>query len=484
MNLYIGKNYLSFLENSIIIGIIMIFSFSSCTKLVEVNGPTTSVNKDYVYNSDATAVAVLNGIYAKMSSGALLDGPNVCSFMPLFPGLSADEFTLFANTGTNIQAFYINALTNTTSPNIWSNTYPYIFTVNSAIEGLETSTGLTPAIKKQLMGEAKFLRAFFYFYLVNLYDNVPLVLTTDYKVNSLISRTDKEDVYKQMIIDLKDAITLLSEDYLDTNVKNVTNERVAPVKWAADALLARVYLYHKDYADAITESNLVINHSALYSLVSLDEVFLANSHEAIWQLTPVNNGWNTEDARLFILPSSGPNDAWPVYLSNNILNAFELGDMRRSKWVDSVILESDGITYYFPYKYKNAVLDNPVTEYKMMLRLAEQYLIRAEAKSEQGDLDGAIMDLNKIRNRAGVDNYNGEINKAQVASAILHEREVELFSEFGHRWLDLKRTNNIDGVMATVAVQKGGSWTSDFKLYPISDYDLQYDKNLVQNPGY
>lgn len=483
MNLYIG-NYLPFPPINNIAIVILILTFSSCTKLVEVTGPATSINKDYVYNSDATAVSVLNGIYAKLSSGSLTEGGNITSFMPLYPGLSADEFTLFANIAGNIQSYYINALASNTSPNVFSTTYQYLYTVNSAIEGLNASTALTAAVKTQLLGEAKFLRGFFYFYLVNLYGDVPLILSTDYAKNGTMPRTDKDEVYKQIITDLKDAEQLLSDDYLDVNVKNVTNERVAPIKWAASAFLARVYLFHNENENAITLATSVINHSVLYSLVSLNNVFLANSQEAIWQLSPVNNGWNTEDARLFILPSSGPSSSWPVYLSDNLLNAFESSDMRRTAWVDSIISESDGTIYHFAYKYKSAEFNNPVKEYKMVLRLAEQYLIRADAKAGQGDLYGAIDDLNTIRNRAGLNNYDGEISETAVKSAILHERQVELFSEFGHRWLDLKRTNTVDAIMSEVASQKGGSWTSDAKLYPISDYDLQYNTNLTQNSGY
>ncbi len=100
--------------------------------------------------------------------------------------------------------------------------------------------------------------------------------------------------------------------------------------------------------------------------------------------------------KLFILPASGPDpNSRPVYLSNNLLNSFEPGDIRRSEWVDSVI--SGHITYYYPFKYKVNKAGAAVSEYLMMLRLGEQYLIRAEARAQQGKTADALSDINTIR---------------------------------------------------------------------------------------
>lgn len=469
--------------NCKLLWVILILSvFFSCSKLAEVDGPTTNINKDNVYKTDATAEAVLNGIYATMSASRLIDGNSINSFMNLYPELSADELTLWGAIQGNLQSYYINTLNNGTGPNVWSVTYPFIFTVNSAIEGLTASSSLTPSVKKQLLGEGYFLRAFYYFYLVNLYGDVPLITGTDYKVNTVMSRTHKDKVYDQIFVDLNAADSLLSEIYLDINVQNVTSERIAPIKWAADALLARAYLYTKQYSKAETAASLVINNSSLYKLVSLDDAFKSNNSEAIWQLQPVNSGWNTEDARLYVLPKTGPSDSWPVYLSNSFLNAFEENDQRRVNWVDSVIVNNT--IYYYPAKYKSANYGDPVTEYQVVLRLAEQYLIRAEARAQSSNLDGALEDLNIIRSRAGLENYSGSINKEEIIISILHERQVEYFTEWGHRWLDLKRTGLVNDVMSIATQGKGGIWKSTAQYYPISNYELRYNPNLIQNEGY
>src|SRR5207244_6787281 len=114
-----------------------------------------------------------------------------------------------------------------------------------------------------------------------MFGDVPLALTTDPETNVLLSRTPKAQVYDQIKTDLKDAEELLSGNYLDATLLKTTSERVRPTKWAAAALLARVYLYTSDWANADAQATQVIN-SGLYSLPSaLNDVFLKNSNEAI-----------------------------------------------------------------------------------------------------------------------------------------------------------------------------------------------------------
>ncbi|HWK08129.1 MAG TPA: RagB/SusD family nutrient uptake outer membrane protein [Puia sp.] len=463
---------------------LFIFPQSSCTKLVEVEAPVTSTSEVNVYTSDATAAAVLTGIYTNISNSYFSNG-GIAS-LSLFAGLSADELKLYnGSTNTTYIRYYTNALS--TSPpliaDFWNAFYPVIFIANSAIEGLANSNSLTPAIKQQLVGEAKFIRAFCYFYLVNLYGDVPLITGTDYTVNAVFFRTLKSRIYQQIIADLKNAQTLLSSNYLDATLLNITDKRVRPTQGAAAALLARVYLYTGDWVDAEAEATNVITNTGAYNLINdLNSVFLANSKEAIWQLQPVGAGVNTPDGLLFIIPIAGLNNGPnPVCLNTNLLNSFETGDQRRTYWIDSVRVNS--ATYYYPYKYKINTPNVSITEYEMIFRLSEQYLIRAEARAQQGNISGAKNDLNIIRNRAGLASITAA-DKASLIIAIQHERQVELFTEWGHRWLDLKRTGTVDAVMNVVTPLKGGVWRTNWQWYPISLYELQHDQNLEQNSGY
>jgi hypothetical protein len=119
----------------------------------------------------------------------------------------------------------------------------------------------------------------------------------------------------------------------------------------------------------------------------------------------------------------------------------------------------------------------------MVLRLAEQYLIRSEARALLGNINGSQADLNVIRKRAGLANTTAADKNALVA-AILHERQVEFFSDWGTRWLDLKRTNNADALMSIITLKKGGTWQATDKLYPLPFIELQRGPSLLQNLGY
>jgi hypothetical protein len=463
----------------LLIGILFL---SACNKLVEVNPPVTSTNAGLVYASDISATAGLTGIYTAMSQDGVINGP---ASLSLYPALSADELTLFSEvTDPAYIGYYQNSLTSVNPGNFWSSIYSsnYIYAANAAIEGLDASSSLTPAVKQELLGEAKFIRAFCYFYLVNLYGDVPLVLTTNYKINASIGRTDKADVYKQIILDLKDAETLLGDNYLDVTLLRTSSERVVPNKWAAKAMLSRAYLYTNDWVNAETEASNVINNTALYDTVSVNDVFLVNNRESIWQLQSVNGAFaNTSDALLFILHVTGPNNSGsPVYLSESLKNSFELGDKRKDAWLDSVNVA--GTTYVYPAKYKLNQMASISSERTVILRLAEQYLIRAEARAKQTNLAEAVLDLNLIRRRAGLPPTTAS-TQADLLNAILHERQVELFIEWGHRWLDLKRTGNADAILKPI---KGSNWQTTDQLYPIPQSDIDKNPSLKgkQNPGY
>jgi len=457
----------------------------SCKKLTTAEAPVTSVNAGNVYNNDGTAASVLTGIYASMASFNQGFNQSITTIY-LYQALSADELTLYNTNDLVLEPYYTNSLTSTT-PTVWDDLYYFVFIANAAIDGLNSSSGLTPAVKQQLLGEAEFVRAFCYFYLVNSYGPVPLVVTSNYKTTAGLGRAAATQVYEQIVADLEDAQINLSAFFLKSDAKTPDNsgvpERVRPSRMAATALLARVYLYVGNFPGADSAASAVIGNSD-FSLDSLNSVFLKNSTETIWALQPVGVGVNsnTGDGDIFNLPSTGPN-TFPneVYLSNNLLASFEPADGRRTNWVDSVV--GGGVTYYYPYKYKIGAVNKTTQEYIMVLRLGEQYLIRAEARAHEGNLTGAAGDLNTIRSRAGLPN-TAAASQADLLSAVLHERQVELFTEWGHRWFDLIRTNNVGTVMSVVAPQKGGTWDSHDELYPIPQSEITLDSKLVQNTGY
>lgn len=471
----------------IILGLLIVNIITGCKKLVEVNPPDTRITSEVVYNSDATASSVLTGLYTKISSASALSGD--FQNLSFFGGLSADELNLWnGSTDENFFRYYSNNLSSMQGSGFspWENVYVYIYTCNSAIEGIEASSSLSQDVKKQLLGEAKFMRALFYFYLVNLYDDIPLVTSTNYKVNERLHRSKKNEVYKQIISDLEDANVFLSDKYLKSDAITPyavgVEERTRPTKWAATALLARVYLYMQDWLQGESRASDIINNTELFTLESLSNAFIKNNREAILQFQPVNSGWNTEDAKTFIIPSTGLSNNNPVYLSNSLINSFEENDKRKEEWTN-VYIDNNGNEFYYAYKFKSAQLNAPVTEYEMVLRLSEQYLIRAEARTQLGKLTEALQDLNAIRRRAGLKDTTAS-DKNTLLNLIYHERQVELFTEWAHRWLDLKRTHTIDSVMKIITPLKGGTWEQTDQLYPIPVNELQRNPNLVQNIGY
>jgi hypothetical protein len=469
--------------------IVLVFIFlntlSSCKKQIEVDVPFTSFNADNVFTTDATAIAAVTSFYPNISVKSLSGALGLQS-LPFITGLSADELALYSpSPNANAVGLYTNNLTPATSPSVWNFSYQAIYQANAAIEGLNKSTTLTESIKKQLLGETKFIRAFYYFYLVSLYGDVPLALSTDYKINSLLARATADKVRQQIVEDLLDAKTLLNNNYLAADLLSSTAEKIRPNKWTATALLARQYLYMGDYANAEAQSTELIN-SGLYSLTTLNGTFLKGNGEAIWQLQPVNTGWNTEDARTFILPSTGPNTStYPVYISKRLQNSFEPSDVRKTSWMDSVKVGTD--TFYYAHKYKSATQNASVTEYNTVFRLAEQFLIRAEARARQNNMQGAIDDLDKVRVRAGlvaITISNPGISQSALIDKVFHERQVELFTEWGHRWLDLKRTGKVNSTMGIEAPLKGGSWETTDQFYPIPTSELITNPNLTQTEGY
>jgi hypothetical protein len=472
-----------------LIFILLLLQTTGCKKFIKIPPPDNQLVPASVFNNDASATAALVSIYGnmQMSSNSF--------FMTYQPGLLADELTNYSS-DAEVISYYQNGMTANTSAfyfGPWMSAYPYIFQLNSILEGLEQINGVSSPVKGQLMGESKFLRAFWYFYLTNCYGDIPLATTTEYKTNAKLSKSTQAEVYKVIVQDLKEASELMNENFIDASDTTVTTERTRPNKWAALGLLARIYLYTGRYVDAESIASLVIDNSNLFSLQNdLNAVFLKNSSEAIWQLAvPLPTGINTQEGNSFILtgaPRSFGNGL-SCALSDRLLNSFEINDNRKASWVGT-FTTSDSITYYFPDKYKiDGVHTDPnnIQEYTMVLRLAELYLIRAEARVFTEDFEGAILDLNIIRSRAGLPNYAGNIDAPSLKRAILHERQVELFAEWGHRWFDLIRTNTIDEVMgapSNVTQLKGGTWEPYKKLYPIPFSEIQSNANLSQNIGY
>lgn len=446
---------------------------SSCKKFLTIPLPVNTIAGTDAYVSDQSTSGVLDYIYSNLK-GNFSNNTGI----GYNSGLYTDELQNINISGIQSRAFYSNVITGDQGGSWWIQLYQLIGVANTTIEAMHSSS--LPN-RNQWLGEALFDRALCYYYLVNLYGDVPLALTSDYKVNNQLSRMPKATVYSQIVADLKQAQGLLVAGYLDYN-GNTTTDRARPNLAAATALLARAYLSQGDWVNAEAQATSLINNTA-YKLETLTNVFLNTSRENIWGLLPFGSNLTVGDAAAYIIVPGGALINVNVALNPLVVQSFENGDLRLTNWVGSASLGTPAVKYYYAYKYKVTASITSPKETLIMLRLAEQYLIRAEARARQNNLTGAAADVNVIRNRAGL-SVTGAATQADLLTAILQERRVELFTEQGHRFFDLKRMGQIDAVMNTVSPQKGSAWQSYMQYWPIPISETLKNPNLTQTPGY
>lgn len=439
---------------------ILILMLYSCDSFVEVDLPKSQLTNTAVFQNYTTANAAMADIYAKIRDKGLLTG--TVSGISNQLGYYTDELTFYGTSTNPAFAFYSNSVlpSNTTVSTMWNNTYNQIYAVNSVLEGIAVSDFSTTE-KAQLQGEAFCIRGLLHFYLTQLFGDIPYIETTDYKLNSTVKRLPIDQVYIHIISDLKNAEQLLPSSYSNS-------ERVRVNSFVAKALLSRVYLYTGRWNDAVKMSSEVIDNNSLYLFEeTISKVFLKGSKEAIWQFMPSVAGKNTDEAILFTF-TSGPPPL--VAMSESLMNSFAGNDLRKTNWTTAIT--TAGKTWYYASKYKEPKNTSAAKEYSIILRLTEQYLIRAEANTQLENYQGAREDLNKIRKRAGLSNSVAN-TKEEFLQTIIEERRKELFTEYGHRFFDLKRTNNLDAVLSA----KPG-WDTADRLLPIPESEFIVNPNL------
>ena len=441
----------------------LLLGITSCDNALDVDLPSNQLSSESVYASEPTAEAAVNGIYQSMVADFFYNRVHTVL------GETADE--LVPRTGiANIYSSNEIPETDGTINANWGELYKTIYNANNVIEGLTKSTSINAVKSKQWIAEAKFLRAYSYFYLTNLWGNVPLVLTTNVDVSALLPQFSQETVYAQILLDLTDASKDLPSDY-----KNYDQERIRATKWAAEALLARVNLYLERWNEASSHASAVINETGTFGLITgltdTNSPFIADNKESILQIPYFNVDYTYEGSSVFTTGGT------LLLRKGNVL--FETGDARKTNWTIDINDRLGVFLGIAPRKYQNDFGDSP-SERSTLLRLAELYLIRAEARVKSNDITGAQQDINAIRNRALLDNTT-VTNPNQLLDLIALERQREFFAENGHRWLDLKRTGKLD---ETLSVLSDKIWKTTDNLYPIPEPAIRSNPFLNQNSGY
>jgi len=424
--------------------------FISCESFVAIDPPKNALVAKQVFANEATLASAVSGMYAQYYNYSL------STYYTYIGGLQADELQYNSATSDYYLKFQNNNLTEDVDQlnTLWSNAYKLIYTANAMMEGVTGNAALSQGTMSQAKGEALFMRALIYFHLINGWEGVPLVTTTDYQVNRLLPLADRAAVWAQIVADLEEAHALLSTDHPSSG-------KLRPNRHTVAALLAQVWLFRENWPRVIELANEVVE-APMYRLEEdLNRVFITESEEAIWQLKATGTTINTKVG--IQLLSSRPKTTLASYVRGELLADFEHGDKRRDAWITDY--EYLGAPYQLPYKYKlgNDAGETP-EEYEVQFRLAELYLYRAEAHARLGELDEAVEDLNIIRGRAGLPLLEkGVLSPEETLAAVWQEARIELMFENGHRWYNLKRTGKTQEVLGPIKPQ----FTASSLWYPI-----------------
>ncbi|HVW60107.1 MAG TPA: RagB/SusD family nutrient uptake outer membrane protein [Puia sp.] len=438
---------------------------TGCKKMVQLPDRDGQPNSGVYFANDQQAVDAINGLRVRtmQETGSFTNGANT-----VFPGLSGDELKP-TGSAKYLEDFAGNRLSsdNTYVAAIYNTAYGIIANINIVLQGLGGAS-IPDALRARLQGECYCLRALIYSRLAGLFGNVPLVTSTNVDVVARLPRSPVAAVYDQVLADLLAADSLLPAEYVAGDKDVVA--RTSPDRWTARGLLARIYLYLERWPQAERMATDVLGRDELTLEHNPDSVFLSGSHEIMWQLLPASQGVNGEAT--YFLPANGTRPAFAILPS--LLNAFEPGDRRKTAWTAT---HSSGVVYPFKYKMRTG---SEGKECNVLLRLAEQYLIRAEARAHEDELTGAIADLNTVRQRAGLPVLKNNLSQQEVLAAVAQERRIELMCEWGHRWIDIKRTGQADALMSVLKT----AWKPTAALYPLPVGELKKDPFLIQNPGY
>ena len=472
------------------------FSFSSCSDFLEQN-PQTDLSENDFYKTADDILSAVNGVYSSLQEGDIYGNWYVFGEIP--SDNTRNQLSGSVTTQNEFDQFYIDTQ-NSMIANFWKAAYKVINRTNTVlgrIDGIEINTELANRYKL----ECKFIRALMYFNLVRVYGDVPLVLKEISISESYdILREPKENVYNQIIADLKEA--------QDLPVSYSTAEDGRATQGAAKALLANVYMTLHKYAEAETILAEIIN-SGRYSLLentpgslNIDgykNVFSPvnhNSKEGIFEIQFLKGGYGegSNYANNFAPENSGTNVVAVGGTGGNnipemdIYNAYEEGDLRRdfsmslgyydnrknNEWV-----ESRYVCKFMDVPYQN----NDASNNYPVIRYADVILMYAEALNQNGKTAEACKYLNMTRRR-GFGYQTTETSpvdlqttdKAQFALMVEQERRVELAFE-NHRWFDLIRTGRAVEVMRS----KGFSLNETNLICPIQQKQIDVNPKLTQN---
>ena len=300
---------------------------AACEELVETDYPTNRIGATQVFEDVKTANAVLAGLYADLRDQSVITGGGYYGGVSLLSSYT-DDLDCY-NSDQGLMDIYQNLQqeTNIFITSIWNTAYQQIYYANSIIYGAEHSTELSEGDKNRIKGEALVIRSLIYFYLQQLFDDIPYTNSLDYEYNRNLGKTDGPALLEQLEVDLTEAIVLLTDDYRDS-------ERIYPNRNVAQLLLAKVYLTEQKYTEAEQTAGAIFQ-SPLYEFqAEINEVFHKSGSHILWQLKPENDGDATEEASFYYFSDAAP-DAYA--LTDDLVNTFADNDLRKQVWMTEVM---------------------------------------------------------------------------------------------------------------------------------------------------
>lgn len=394
----------------------------------------------------------------------------------------------------------------------WGSVYEGIQRANTVLNNIDEIEFTNTGHKDQLIGEARFLRAFFYFNLVRLFGDVPLILnqveSPDDAFTALEERNDIEEVYDQIINDANEAAELLPVAYSEENRGRAT-------EGAARSLLGEIYLTRQNYSNAVAEFERVveIGYSLLSDYADIFDPENKNHEETIFDVNYAelesNEGIGSNFIYRFAPHNSGSDitgfSGSPTGVNiptRGILDSYEENDNRKNSSIGYYVNPENsqhgiaiGDTILYVKKFDHPHSIRGVTNNNWpVYRYAHILLMLAESINEmEGPTNEAYSYINRVRNRAGLDGLTVNLTRSEFRDAVIHEQRVELAFE-NHRWFHLIRTGG-----AIDAITKHGEVHRDIQphlqepvyiieeyklIYPIPQREITLNPNLNQNPGW
>jgi len=484
--------------------LIFVFCFSSCKKYLDEKDKGGFVKTNY-FTTGAQAQTFVNGIYTSLylfqNGDAYGESPFIT--MELFAGHATSLGQSVNNSNV------INQRTDAVNPgfeDVWQNSYKAIANANLAIEQIP-AVSMDETLKKKLLGETYFLRAFFYYHLVRLYGDVPLITTT-IGINSpdlYPARTPLSQVYATIVSDL-----LLAENSGLPSIDVTGRVSLGAVK----TLLASVYLTMagypmqktENYAKAVAEAEQVL---PLYTLFDKYDYLHDNAHKNQGELIFQSQylvGVATNAIPQLTIPFNLPVGSYGDHLgamipTNAFFNSYEANDLRtqeRQFYFSSypqfgapTQTVTFGVHALYKYFHVESATGNGISDENWtFLRLPEAMLIYAEASNEvNGPTQNAYAQLNKIRVRAKLPELFG-LTKDQFREAVWKERYHELAYE-DKAYFDIQRThqiydviNNKFGDALSTPNEQGVVMKAQYLLWPVPQREMATNNKLTQNTGW